>query len=112
MTDSAPALTNAPTSQTATVPAALSLKRTPLSPAERMRRTRERRKQGLFCLTLELRQSEVDAFMRCGRLKPEERVSHAAVRNAIYSVLEDWVLSTTPFRATERPKNGAPGSAA
>jgi hypothetical protein len=106
MTDSAPA------SQAATVPAALSLKRAPRSPAERMRRTRERRKQGLFCLTLELRQSEVDALIRCGRLKPEERVSHAAIRNAVYSVLEDWVLSTTPFRATERPKNGAPGSAA
>src|SRR5271166_4473961 len=112
MTDSAPALTNAPTSQTATVPAALSLKRTPLSPAERMRRTRERRKQGLFYVTLELRQSEVDAFVRCGRLKPEERGSPDAIRNAIYSVLEDWVLSTTPFRATPKPGRGAPGEPA
>ena len=112
MTDSAPALTNAPTSQAATVPAALSLKRAPLSPAERMRRTRKRRKQGLFCITLELRENEVAAFIRCGRLKPVERVSHGAIRNAVYSVLVDWVLSTTPFRATTEPGRGGPGAPA
>jgi hypothetical protein len=72
-------------------------KLTPLSPAKRMRLTRERRKKGLFCLTLELRISEVDALVRCGRLKPEQRASHSAIKKAIYSILEDWVLSTAPF---------------
>jgi hypothetical protein len=76
-----------------------------------MRRSRERRKKGLFCLTLELRLSEVDAFVRCGRLKPEERASRPAIKNAVYSVLQHWVLSTTPFRATTKPGNRAPGAA-
>jgi hypothetical protein len=75
-----------------------------------MRRSRERRKNGLFCLTLELRLSEVDAFVRCGRLKPEERGSPPAIKKAIYSVLENWVLSTTPFRATTKPGKSAPGA--
>ena len=68
-----------------------------------MRRSRERRENGLFCITLELRLSEVDAFVRCGRLKPEERASPPAIKNAVYSVLENWVCSTTPFRATTKP---------
>ncbi len=87
-------------------------KLTPLTPAERMRRSRERRKMGLFCLTLELRMSEVDALVRCSRLKPEERTSPPAIKNAVYSVLENFVLSTTPFRATTKPGNRAPGAPA
>jgi hypothetical protein len=54
----------------------------PLSSAERMRRSRERRKNGMFCLTLEIRESEVDAFIRCGRIKPEERTSPSAIKGA------------------------------
>jgi hypothetical protein len=107
MTDCAPPLT---THKAPIAPAAPPPKLMPLSPADRMRRTRERRKQGLFCVTLELRRSEVDALIRCGRLKQEERVSHAAIKNAVYSVLENWVLSTTPFRATTKPRRGAPVS--
>ena len=84
----------------------------PLSAAQRMRRSRERRENGLFCITLELRLSEVDAFVRCGRLKPEERASPPAIKNAVYSVLENWVCSTTPFRATTKPGNRAPGASA
>jgi hypothetical protein len=101
MTDSAPA------TQAATAPS--SVKLAPLSPAERMRRTRERRKKELFCLTIELRKSEVDALIRAGRLKPEDRASDAAIKNAVYSVLEHWVVSTTPFRATAQ-QNGAPAT--
>jgi hypothetical protein len=112
MADLAPALTNAPTSQTATVPAALSLKLAPLSAAERMQRTRERRKKGLFCLTFELRESEVDMFVSCGRLKPEERASHAAIKSAVYEILEEFVLARTPFRATMKAGNRAPGAPA
>ena len=97
MTDAAP-----------TLPAKLP----PLSPAERMRRSRERRKNGMFCLTLELRESEVDAFVRCGRIKPEERASPAAIREAVYSLLKNLVVSMTPIPAPRRPGTGPHGGAA
>jgi hypothetical protein len=84
----------------------------PLSGAERMRRSRERRKKGLFCCTLELRLSEVDALVRGGRLKPEERASLPTIKNAVYSVLENWVISTSPFPASNRRGIGPHGGAA
>jgi hypothetical protein len=59
-----------------------------------------------------LRESEIDAFVRCGRLKPEERDSPPAIKKAVYSVLENWVLSVTPLRATMRPRNNGPGAPA
>jgi hypothetical protein len=40
------------------------------SAAERMRRHRERRREGLRCLTVELREQEIDALVRNGFLKP------------------------------------------
>ena len=79
----------------------------PLTAAERMQRSRKRRKSGLFCLTLELRMTEVEALVRCGRIKPEDRNSPGAIRNALYSVLENFVLSTAPLPATG-PETGAP----
>jgi hypothetical protein len=84
----------------------------PLSPAERMRHSRERRKNGFFCLTLEIRQSEVDAFVRCGRIRPEERASPAAIREAVYSLLKNLVVSMTPYPATRRPGTRPHGGAA
>jgi hypothetical protein len=77
-----------------------------------MRRSRERRKNGMFCLTLELRESEVDAFVRCGRIKPEERASPAAIREAVYSLLKNLVVSMTPIPAPRRPGTGPHGGAA
>ena len=41
--------------------------------AERMRRYRERRREGLRCLMIELRETEIDALIRDGLLKPETR---------------------------------------
>jgi hypothetical protein len=85
----------------------------PLSPAaERMRRHRARRKSGLFCLTLEIRESEVDAFIRCRQLKPEERTSPPAIKKVIYSIVEERVLSRTPIPAPRRPGTGPHGGAA
>lgn len=78
------------------------------SATERMRRSRERRKVGLFRLTLELRRSEIDALVRCGRIDPEERDAPAAIRGAIYSVLDSFVLSTAPFPAA-KPGRGVLG---
>jgi hypothetical protein len=39
---------------------------TPLSPAQRMRRYRHRRRQGHTCITVELRESEISALISCG----------------------------------------------
>jgi hypothetical protein len=41
--------------------------------AERMRRHRQRKKDRLRCLTIELREREVDALIRKGLLTPEAR---------------------------------------
>jgi hypothetical protein len=63
----------------------------PSSGAERMARHRRRRKNGLRCLTVELRQSEIDALIRRQRLAPESRGDLLAVRRALYDFLEDML---------------------
>lgn len=68
----------------------------PRSPAaQRMRRHRERRREGLFCLTLELRITEIDALVRKGLLKSETRNSPRAIREALYAFL-DRTLGSAP----------------
>ena len=74
--------------------------------------SRARRRNGLFWLTLEIRESEVDAFVRCGRIKPEEQASPDAIRGAVYSLLKNLVVSTTPIPAPRRPGTGPHGGAA
>jgi hypothetical protein len=60
-----------------------------LSPAaERMRRHRERRRNKLRCLTIELREREIDALIAKGLLKPETRNSTYDVQMALYAFLE------------------------
>jgi hypothetical protein len=61
--------------------------------AERMRRSRERRRGGLRCLVLELRATEIDALVRMGLLAPETRSDMNAVRRAIYEFF-DTTLDT------------------
>jgi hypothetical protein len=58
------------------------------APAERMRRHRERRRDGLRCLTIELRDSEVEALIRKQLLKPDTRNDPYAVRDALYAYLD------------------------
>jgi hypothetical protein len=56
-----------------------------ISPAaERMRRHRQRRSEGLRCLVLELRETEIDALIRMKYLKPEMRNNAGAITNAMY----------------------------
>jgi hypothetical protein len=45
----------------------------PLSPAERMRRYRTRRRNGHTCITVELREDEIAALISCGLLEMESR---------------------------------------
>ena len=53
--------------------------------AERMRRHRERRRDGLRCLTIELRETEIDVLI--GK-KAVARNDQDAIRDALYAHLE------------------------
>jgi hypothetical protein len=57
----------------------------PSAAAERMRRHRERRRDGLRCLTIELRETEIDALVRMGLLKSEMRNDANAIIEALYA---------------------------
>jgi hypothetical protein len=56
--------------------------------AERMRKHRQRKKARLRCLTIELREREVDALISKGLLKPEARNVTCDVQMALYAFLE------------------------
>jgi hypothetical protein len=56
--------------------------------AVRMARYRDRRRNGLRCITIELRETEIDALIRRGGLAPDSRADMAAVRKALYSWLD------------------------
>jgi hypothetical protein len=56
--------------------------------AERMRRHRERRRDGLRCLTIELRETERDALISKGLLKADARNDLRAIREALYAYLD------------------------
>ncbi len=58
------------------------------SAAKRMRRHRERRRDGLRCLNIELRATEIDALIDRGLLKSDTRNDEAAIKEALYAHLE------------------------
>ena len=49
-----------------------------------MRLHRERRRKGLRCLTIELRETEIDALVRMGFLRAEMRNDATAIIEAPY----------------------------
>ena len=57
--------------------------------ALRMARHRNRRRKGLKCITIELRETEIDVLIRRGRLAGDSRGDLAAVRRALYGFLDD-----------------------
>ena len=57
--------------------------------AERMRYHRERRREGLRCVTIELRETEVTELIRRKLLDPAARSDLRAIRSAIYLHLDD-----------------------
>jgi hypothetical protein len=67
----------------------------PTAPALRMRRHRERRRRGLRCLTVELRDREIDALVRRGLLTAETRNVVLEINAAFYKFL-DLTLGSTP----------------
>jgi hypothetical protein len=56
--------------------------------AERMRRHRERRREGLRCLIIELRDQEIDALIRNGLLKADTRNDPCSIEMALYEFIE------------------------
>ena len=67
----------------------------PSAAAERMRVHRERRRQGLQCIIVELRETEIDALVRRGLLEAETRNDKYAVRMALYQYLDDTLDATS-----------------
>jgi hypothetical protein len=61
----------------------------PMPPAaRRMRLHRERKKNGMRCVMIELRETEIDAFVQKGFLKTEMRNDVEEIANAIYAWLD------------------------
>ena len=60
----------------------------PTTAAARMRRHRKRRRDGLRCLTVELRETEIDMLVCRALLKPEMRHSKSPIINALHEHLD------------------------
>jgi hypothetical protein len=56
--------------------------------ATRMRRHRERRRDGLRCLSIELRATEIDGLIDKGLLKPETRNDAKSIIEALYGFFD------------------------
>jgi hypothetical protein len=55
----------------------------------RMRQHRERRRKRMRCLTIELRDGEIEEFIRRKRLSPEDRDDPKALRRTVHQYLDD-----------------------
>ena len=55
-----------------------------MTSTERMRLHRDRRRRGLRCVTIELRETEIDTLIRMGLLRAEARHNLPALRDALY----------------------------
>jgi hypothetical protein len=56
--------------------------------AERMRRHRQRRRDGLRCFMIELRETEIDALIRKGLIAAENHHDYDSVQSALYAFLD------------------------
>jgi hypothetical protein len=59
--------------------------RTRSAAAERMRAHRNRRRAGLRCVVVQIRETEIDALIRKGLLKADARNDIYAVRDALHA---------------------------
>jgi hypothetical protein len=75
--DTDPAIVSLPTERVARSPA-----------AERMRRHRQRRRNRLRCLTIELRETEIGVLIQKGLLKSDAHNDLRAIRKALYAHLD------------------------
>ena len=56
--------------------------------AARMRAHRERKKSGLRCVMLELRETEINALIRKGFLKADARNDKSKITDALYAFFD------------------------
>lgn len=61
---------------------------TPSAAAKRMRNSRERRRLGLRCVTVQLRATEVDVLVQKNLLNADARNDTYAVRDALHAYLD------------------------
>jgi hypothetical protein len=73
--------------------------------AERMRRHRQRRRDGLRCLVIELRETEIDFLVQKKLLNADARNDARCVREALYRYFD----STLNFKSVTRNNNFANG---
>ena len=66
----------------------------PSSAAERMRRHRERLRNGMRSLWVELHVTEIDALVRLGLLQTETRNDPNAIRQALYGYFDQTLGHT------------------
>jgi hypothetical protein len=59
-----------------------------------MRRHRERRREGMRWLWIELHETELDALTRKGLLEPQLRHDENAIADALYAHLERTLMPT------------------
>jgi hypothetical protein len=64
------------------------LRITPSAAAKRMRNHRDRRRQGLRCVTIQLRETEIDVLIQKGLLKPNARNGTYDLRDALHAYLD------------------------
>ena len=61
----------------------------PSAGTQRMARHRNRRRKGLRCVTIELRETEVDVLIRQGRLARDSRADLVAIQKALHEFFDD-----------------------
>ena len=81
------------------------------SPAERMHRHRERRRDGLRTFRVDLRETEVDELVRRGLLKPERRHVRRAASHVPARTLVHPIATSTNRRRSYPGRGGRPTSA-
>jgi hypothetical protein len=64
----------------------------PSPAAERMRRHRERRRDGPRCLVIELRETEIDVLVQNGLLNADARNDAGSLREALYQYFESTLI--------------------
>ena len=65
------------------------------SAADRMRAHRKRRRQGLRCLTVQLRATEIDVLISKGLLMPEARNEARAIIEAVHRHFDQTLASAS-----------------
>ena len=75
-----------------------------LTAAERMRAHRERRRNGLRCITIRLRETEINELVRRGLLLGGARQDESAIRKALHSHLDATLAPPTWYGLRLSPR--------